>query len=518
MLKSKTLRPIAALLSLLLLLSLAACGGGGDSAGTTQPPAGTQNPAPAATPAGESGGDTGGNNNSAGGTPDAPITLHVLENDTAKAEGYLDALLKAFNEAYADQGIVAVDANMDEFTDLAMNGPYGYGPDVLYQANDQLMQFAEDKHILPLNAEELDCWSTTPEAAWDAFRLNLDGNSYLCGVPVNIQEPMLFYREDQMPADWQTKWDKDGNGTPDFFENWCDLYALSKEIHEADSSKFGFMASLNNLYLASPFMLSYGNYIFGEKDGVLDAADIGFSKGNAVNGLMALRQFAGLMNEGCIDDTITLNRYEKIADGSYFCSVSTPDTYSLFVGNLTNRYVQDGMSQDEASAKAVENLKMVEMPSKMPANGDLSQDSASVTDWVDTICMGGINGYAVSSYTKYREASIAFVNFATSFDMIQTRAEMLGIAPTRKDVAEVSGDTADTLFQSLAAGRIYLMPSIKAVDQIWVPSQTLMGDIAKDPFRVLQGDPARYPDKETLQTALENMDQQIYDAIHTLAG
>ena len=79
------------------------------------------------------------------------ITLRILENDTAKSEGYLDELLNAFNEAYKDKGIQAVDANMEEYSNLAENGPYGYGPDVLYQANDKLMAYAEDKHIMALD-------------------------------------------------------------------------------------------------------------------------------------------------------------------------------------------------------------------------------------------------------------------------------------------------------------------------------------------------------------------------------
>ncbi len=467
--------------------------------------------------------DGGGSNQSAGGGDGATgetVVLHVLENDTAKAEGYLADLLDAFNEAYKDKGIQAVDANMDEFTDLATNGPYGYGPDVLYQANDQLMRYAEDRHILPINVEELDCYETTPEAAWDAFHMTLDGQVYTMGVPVNVQEPMLFYREDMMPDNWRERWDADGNGTPDFFENWCDLYAYSKELHDSDPNKFGFMVSMNNLYLASPFMLSFGNYIFGVKDGVTDDTDIGFSGGDAVNGLWALRLFAGQMNEGCIDDTVTLNRYEKLADGSYFCAVSTPDTYSLFLGNLTNRYKQDGLSQEEAESKAKENLKMVELPAKMPKDGDLTRDSASVPEdgWRDTVVMGGVNGYGISSYTKHREACMEFVNFATSFDMIKLRADTLGIAPTRSDVAAQSGDTADIIFKSLSAGRIYLMPSVKAVNQIWVPCQTVMGDVAKDPFRERQGEAAKYPGKAELQAALETIDKNIYDAIHTLAG
>ena len=56
--------------------------------------------------------------------------------------------MDAFNAEYADKGIQAVDADMDEYSNLAENGPYGYGPDVIYQANDKLMTYAEDKHIL----------------------------------------------------------------------------------------------------------------------------------------------------------------------------------------------------------------------------------------------------------------------------------------------------------------------------------------------------------------------------------
>lgn len=453
------------------------------------------------------------------------VVLHILENDTAKSEGYLQELLDAFNAAYADKGIQAVDANMDEFTDLAVNGPYGYGPDVLYQANDKLMTYAEDKHILPLTIEEFECYELVPEEAWDAFKMTLEGKEYYCGVPVNIQEPMLFYRTDMLPADWEAQWDKDGNKKPDFLENWNDLYAYSQFLRETDTSanqdgQYGFMASLNNLYLSSEFVFSYGGYVFGEKeDGTLNSEDIGFAAGNTTAGMSALKQMAGLMNEGCIDDTITLNRYEKLADGSYFCTVSTPDTYSLFIEKLTLHYEADGLTKEKAEVKAKENLQMVELPAFMPANGDLSTKSETMSDsdWVSTVVMGGVNGYGISSYTKHREACVEFVNFATSYEMVKTRADMLGIAPTRSDVAKECGDTTDMIFNSLSEGRIYLMPSIKAVDQIWVPAQTVMGDIAKDAFREKKGETAKYLSEDDFKVALETVNKNIYDAVYTLA-
>ena len=452
------------------------------------------------------------------------IVIRILENDTAKKEGYLDELINAFNEEYKDKGIQAVDANMDEYSNLAENGPYGYGPDVIYQANDKLMTYAEDKHILPLNVEEFECYQYTPKEAWDAFSIQVDGKNYCCGIPVNIQEPMLFYRLDMLPDNWEKDWDDNNDNTPDFLQNWNDLYAYSKLLRDTDSSKnkdsqFGFMSSLNNLYMNGEFLFSYGAYVFGKNsDGILDAKDIGFAKKDAAKGLGAMKQFAALMDEGCIDDTIIANRYEKLADGSYFAAVSTPDTYVLFFNKLVLHYQEDGLSEQEAQEKAKTNLMMVELPAKLPKDGDLSKDASTMSDsdWVDSVVMGGVNGYGISSYTKHKDACIAFVNFATSSTMIQKRMELLGVAPTRSDVAASSGGVTDMIFKSLEGGRIYLMPSIKAVDQIWTPVQTLMGDVAKDPFRENSKEEEKYKNEKALQEALEKVSKDVYDAIYTL--
>ena len=122
----------------------------------------------------------------------------------------------------------------------------------------------------------------------------------------------------------------------------------------------------------------------------------------------------------------------------------------------------------------------------------------------------------ISSYTKHKDACIAFVNFATSSTMIQKRMELLGVAPTRSDVAASSGGVTDMIFKSLEGGRIYLMPSIKAVDQIWTPVQTLMGDVAKDPFRENSKEEEKYKNEKALQEALEKVSKDVYDAIYTL--
>ncbi len=446
---------------------------------------------------------------------DGVITLRILENDTAKQEGYLDELLAAFNEAYKDKGIQAVDANMEEYSNLAENGPYGYGPDVLYQANDKLMSYAEDKHILALNRDDYECAKLIPDEAWDAFTISVDGKQYTCAIPVNVQEPMLFYRKDMLPDNWETDWDSDGDKTPDFFQDWSSLYQYSKQIvEESGGKKYGLVAACNDLYMMAEFDFSYGGYVFGkDENGAVNSEDVGFGKGDAAKGMLGLRQFAGVMSEECIDDSIGQNRYSKVADGTYFCSISTPDTYVLFHDRLADVYKAEGSSDSEAADKATENLGMIELPRKMPADGDLSKNGATV----DTVVMGGVNGYGISAYTEHKEACIEFVSFATSREMIKRRAEILGIAPTRSDVAEEIGGVTGLIFDSLNAGHISLMPSVKAVDQIWDPMRTLLSDVAKDAFRENKGESVKFGDEASMQEALDKASKSIYDAIYTLS-
>lgn len=436
------------------------------------------------------------------------ITIQVLENDTAISKGYFEKLIAAFNEKYADYGITAVDANMNQYLDLANDGSYGYGPDVLYQANDIIMQYASGKHIYPLPVDTLECYEQIPEAAWNAYKVEMDGNVYTCGVPVNVQAPMLYYRKDLLPEDWEENWDDDGNGVPDMVENWNDMYAYSVARHEEDAGKYGYMKSLKDVYFSSGFLFSYGGYIFGKNN--TDPSDIGFAAGDAEKGAWVLEQLAGAMNEDCIDDTITTNAYSKLADGTYFATISTPDVYSTFLGELIAVYENEGLSSSEAQDAAKENLVMTTLP-KLPESGDLTEENAKL---IDSKSMGGINGYAISAYTKYPNACLAFVEFATGYEMMMERSETLGVAPVREDAAKDAGGTSQLLFDNLEAGNIVLMPSIAEVSQIWTPGETFFTDLAKDAFR--GENEKKYKDLAAMKAGLEAAGTQIHDAIYTL--
>ena len=442
------------------------------------------------------------------GTLEENVTIRVLENDTAISKGYFQELIDAFNAEYAQYGITAVDANMDQYLDLANDGPYGYGPDVLYQANDVLMQYAQGKHIYPLPVESLECYEQVPEEAWEAYKTNVEGSEYYCGVPVNIQAPMLYYRKDLLPEGWESTWDKDANGVPDMTENWRDTYLFSKERHAEDSAKYGYMKSIYDVYFSSGFLFSYGAYVFGDEN--TDTTDIGFAAGDAEKGAYVLQQLAGVMNEDCLDDTITTNAYSRLGDGTYFATLSTPDMYSTFLDELAKDYEKNGKDANEAMELAKENLVMTGLP-KLPESGDLEDEDTAT---IDTVSMGGMNGYAISAYTQAPNACLAFVDFATSYEMMMKRSELLGVAPARADAAKDAGEVSADLFDRLHNNQIVLMPSVDGVSQIWTPGQTFFIDVAKDAFR--PENERKYKDMAALKDGLTDMSQQIYDAINTL--
>ena len=452
------------------------------------------------------------------GELESGAVIKVLENDTAIELGYVDQLIEAFNEVYKDKGISAERMNADQYSDLATDGPYGYGPDVWYQANDILMKYATKQHLLPLPVQDMECFEQIPQSAWDAYATEMDGEKFYCGVPLNVQSGMLYYIESNLPDNWETKWDINANGTPDFFETYTALYAVSQDIKDnGGKTQYGYLDETVDTYFMSGYLFTYGAYVFG--DNGTNPDDIGFAAGDAVKGATMIQQWAGQMNNTeVLDKTFASAAYQYLADGVMLCTVTTPDVYRMFIRSMVNT---GNWTEEEAAA----DLKMITVP-RLPVSGDLTADK-----WEDTITqmdtlttetsmMGGMNGYGISAYTKCPNASLAFVEFATGYEQAILRNQYLGIAPARADAAatiSASDPTVGILFDRLNNGYITLMPAITEVGQIWTPAESFLIDLSTDPYREERGESRLYETTEQIQAGLENLVQQISDAIHTLA-
>ncbi len=444
--------------------------------------------------------------------------IKVLENDTAVELGYVEQLIQAFNEAYKDKGIRAERMNIDQYSDLATDGPYGYGPDVWYQANDILMKYADKQHLLPLPVYDMECYEQIPQSAWNAYATEMNGETFYCGIPLNVQSGMLYYIESMLPENWQTEWDINSNGTPDFFETYTALYAYSEHCKEGgEKTQYGYLDETVDTYFMSGYLMTYGAYIFG-KNGT-DASDIGLAAGESYKGARMIQQWAGEMNNTeVLDSAFSSAAYQYLADGMMLCTITTPDVSRMFIRSMV---ATGNWTEEEAKA----DLKMITVP-RLPVSADLTADNwqDTITDMnsltVETTMMGGINGYGISAYTKCPNASLAFVEFATSYEQAILRNTYLGVAPARADAAATISETDATvgiLFDRLDRGLISIMPAITEIGQIWTPTESFLIDLSTDPYRADRGNEQIYDTDEKIQAGLDRLVSQIRDAIETLA-
>ncbi len=403
--------------------------------------------------------------------------IRVLDNQMAIETGHLQEVLDAFNEKYKEYNVNAVDANMDQYVDLEQNGPDGYGPDVLYQANDMLMRYAEGGHILPIPTEQLDT-AGIPETVMDVYKLETYGLDLYYGMPVAQQSTVLTYRKDLLPEDWETEWDDNRNGVPDMVETMNGLYAYSKQVkEESGGSKYGLYMSLVDQYFNSGYLLSFGAYVFGDTHD-----DIGLAADGAEVGLNLFRDLAGVLGSTCISQNATtqIATYLTNAAGTAFCTIGTPDWLTTFRENLAQTYVRGGMSEAEAEAAAEENLVVV-APPRLPKDGDVKKELSDMEE--ETFApttMGGVNAFGISSYTKYPKASLAFVKFVSEYENLKWRSEALGAVPARADLAEELGGVSEILSERVSAGLVYMMPSSRDTQYIWDPLSSLFNDVATD--------------------------------------
>lgn len=452
------------------------------------------------------------------GTLEEGAVIEVLENDTAIELGYVDQLIEAFNEAYRDRGISAERMNIDQYSDLATDGPYGYGPDVWYQANDILMKYADNQHLLPLPVLSMECREQIPQNAWDAYAKEMNGETFYCGVPLNVQSGMLYYIESSLPENWKQDWDINQNDVPDFFETYTALYAYSELCKQGGQpTQYGYLDETVDTYFMSGYLMTFGAYIFGNNG--RDASDIGLAAGEAYKGARMIRQWAGEMdNTEVLDGAFSSAAYQYLADRVMLCTVTTPDVSRMFLRSM----VATG-DWTEESAKA--DLKMIPVP-RLPLSGDLTADKWEDTITrmdeltVETTMMGGINGYGISAYTKIPNASLAFVEFATSYEQSLLRNQYLGVAPARKDAAQAIAETdpvVGVLFDRLDRGKISIMPAITEIGQLWTPAQSFLIDVSTDPYRAARGEETLFATDEDIQSGLERLVGQLRDAIDTLS-
>ena len=143
-----------------------------------------------------------------------------------------------------------------------------------------------------------------------------------------------------------------------------------------------------------------------------------------------------------------------------------------------------------------------EMPNISGDLGEVITDIDSQT--FAATMMGGINGYAISSYTKNPKASLLFIDFASRYEQVVARASKLGVVPARKDAAAAENTNAysEMVYKRIEEGRVTIMPSVRDLSYVWSSVSSMFALVADDVTVKGNGSPKDYNTADSLKALL----------------
>ncbi|MBC6974226.1 extracellular solute-binding protein [Bacillus sp. Xin] len=332
----------------------------------------------------------------------------------------LEPAVKSFEKKYNVKVKVAEIQMTDQTKKLRLDGPAGTGPDVVTLPHD---------HIGNVVTEGLIDEVKVDDAVKNKFTdLSIEAQTYkgkLYGLPKAIETPVFIYNKKLMPK------------AP---ETMDELYSFSKDFTK--DGKYGFLALGDNLYFANAFMAGMGGYVFGEKDGKPNTADIGLNNDGAVQGMEYIQKWykEDLFPKGIIGES-----GGAAADGLFN------------EGKAAS--IMNGPWAFQAMEKNGIDYGVAPMP-KLP-NGQPMKTFV------------GVKGWHVTSFSKNKDLATKFVDWVTNEENAKIRYEKSKEIPPVKSVMEdpmiKDSEAAKAITTQAETG--IPMPNIPEMQEVWEPAR-----------------------------------------------
>ncbi|MGD6941302.1 extracellular solute-binding protein [Cytobacillus gottheilii] len=362
----------------------------------------------------------------------------------------LEPAIESFEEEYGIE-VEYVELNMaDKIRDqLRLDGPAGNAPDVVTLPHDQIGQVVTEGLLQEIQVEDavLDTFSESSISAQ-----MFDGKLY--GLPKSTETPVFIYNKalmDQAP------------------ETMDELYEQAKELTSGD--QYGFIAVLDDFYMAHGYLAGMGGYVFKDNDGALDRNDIGLNNEGAIAGAEFIQKWYadGLFPSGIIGETGGAARDGLFNEGNAASVMNGP-------------WALQGMKD------AGIDVGVAPMP-KLP-NGEP----------VKTFM--GVKGWHVTQFTKNPYWATKFVEHITNEENAKTRFELTQEIPPVKSLIDDPIIAENEAAKAVAEQSQYAipMPNIPEMGEVWSPMASALQTIATG-----KSDPKAALDEavETIKTNIE---------------
>jgi arabinogalactan oligomer / maltooligosaccharide transport system substrate-binding protein len=346
-----------------------------------------------------------------------PEKLVVWEDQ--EKTGWLDEVGAKFEE---ETGIkvevkeVEMATKMKE--QLRLDGPAGTGPDVLTLPHDQIGELALAGHIAALEVEG-DVEERFTESSMTAE--SYDGKLY--GLPKSSETPVFVYNKELM---------EEAPKTMD------EVYTFSKDFTK--DGNYGFLALWDNFYFAHAPIGGFGGYVFAEKDGALDAKDLGLNNEGAVEGTEYIQKW---YSEGLFPKGIVGENGGSAMDGLF--------------GEGKVASVMNGPWSFQGYKDAGIDIGISAMP-KLP-NGEPMKTFM------------GVKGWHVSGYSENKEWAQKFIEFITQDEYAKLRFEQTQEVPTNQGLIDDPAIAENPGAKAVAEQSQYAvpMPNIPEMGEVWGP-------------------------------------------------
>ena len=333
------------------------------------------------------------------------------------AEENFKKIAKSFEEATGMTVELVTYTGLSASDKLALDGPAGNGGDVYVQGGGGTMAKSVDQGLfmeLPEAAFDIGAFT---ESAVDDYRYG--GKLY--GLPMGSETPALIYNKaliQTIPDTWEALMEE------------CGKFA------DIPNDKYGLLMDPTNPYFTNALFVANGGYVFGEKDGVYDPADI------------------GLNNQGVKD---TYRMFKSYYEKGWWQRNAVFATMEKKFEEGKSPVIYDGPWSVANYQKAGIDVGVAPLPKLANGNTPLTYS--------------GSYGVAVSEYTKNPRAAVEFLKYCVTENAVMDYCRATGRIPALTaclDLPEIKDDPIKSGFAEQMKNSIP-QPNIPEMDQIWAP-------------------------------------------------
>ncbi len=374
----------------------------------------------------------------------------VVWEDEKKAKGITQAVAD-FESEFNCKVTVKEIPFVSQVEKLRLDGPAGTGPDIFMIPSDRIGSAVVQGLVAPIKFmnEDQDKYIASSVSAFTR-------NGEIYAVPKVVETLIMVYNKSVLRRPFDT------------LEEYFDY---SKKRLDRENKEYGLLVKLDSLYYAFSMMQPYGAYVFGlDKDGNLDANDVGLSNKGAVEGIELAKKF---YDSSCIPESILGE------DGIY-------ELDNLFCSGKVGAVITGPWALDYYKTAGI-NYGVTPLPI-LPNGKPMSS-------------FLGVKGYAISTWANDYDLAEEFLRFINQPKYVKQRYldtnEIPPVKAVMIDPVITENDVANAI--AVQASRASPTPSIPEMAEVWNPMDTSLRSIYENNKSV----------KDALNSAVELVHYQI---------